>query len=69
MYTNVNWYSKSRNKFISIGINGGAVYYDKVTQGFEKVPEDKRIAVINAELKFCDELERIFQNDNNVKEV
>ena len=69
MYGNLQWYSKSRSKFVHIGINGGAVYYDKVTQGFDKVPEDKRIAVINAEIKFCEELEKIFQNDSNVKEV
>lgn len=66
MYAQVNWYSKSRNRMVSIGINGGGVCYDRVQAGLNKVPEKKRLAVMTAEIEFTEKLEEIFAGDENL---
>ncbi|MFA7101320.1 MAG: hypothetical protein WC196_06275 [Bacilli bacterium] len=68
MFANYNWWSESRKKLVRIGINGGGVCYDNVTGGFKKIPEQKRLSVINALCKFDAELERIFLDDGNIEE-
>lgn len=69
MYGEITWFSQSRKQVMRIAVNGGSVYYDKIGAGFEKVPEEKRIAVIEKILELDDTIESIFLGDENVKQA